>query len=162
MSNCCCPAPVDTEETRSVCPASGTVGAPVELITVKALLTEPALSRLSAIDHRFCPDPVCDVVYFNALGDCYRRQDLRVPVWQKEPFGARLVCYCFGETEGTIREEIETAEASRAVERVREHIAAKRCACDVRNPRGACCLGDLMAAVTRVEQAALARAGIAG
>ena len=128
----------------------------MELLTVKALLTEPALSRLSAIDHRFCPDPTCDVVYFNALGECYRRQDLRVPVWQKEPFGTRLVCYCFGETEGTIRDEIERAGVSRAVERVREHIAARRCACDVRNPRGVCCLGDLIDAVKRVEQAALA------
>ncbi len=145
-----------------MCPASGTAGAPVELLTVKALLTEPALSRLSAIDHRFCPNPRCDVVYFNALGDCYRRQDLRVPVWQKEPPGARLVCYCFGETEATIHNEIERTGASRAVERVREHIAAKRCACDVRNPRGACCLGDLMAAVTRVEQAARSREEVAG
>jgi hypothetical protein len=155
MENCCCPAPVDTSEKGSVCPASGTAGAPVELSTVKALLTEPALSRLRAIEHRFCPDPACDVVYFNARGDCYRREDLRVEVWQKEPFGDRLVCYCFGETEATIRDEIEKAGASRAIERVRAHIAAKRCACDVRNPRGACCLGDLIAAVTRVEQAAL-------
>jgi predicted HD phosphohydrolase len=73
-------------------------------------------------------------------------------VWQKEPFGARLVCYCFGETEATIRDEIEMTGRSRAVERVREHIVAKRCACEVRNPRGACCLGDLIAAVRRAEQ----------
>jgi hypothetical protein len=26
---------------------------------------------------------------------------------------------------------------------VRRHIEDRRCACDVRNPRGACCLGDL-------------------
>ena len=162
MADCRCPAPVDAQENGSVCPASGTAGAPVELLTVKALLTEPALSRLRAIEYRFCPDPRCDVVYFNALGDCYRRHDLRVPVWQKEPFGTRLVCYCFGETEVAIHDEIEMAGASRAVERVREHIAAKRCACEVRNPRGACCLGDLIAAVTRVEQACLSSEEVAG
>jgi len=152
MANCCCPAPVDTHENGSVCPSSGTAGAPVDLITVKALLTENALSRLREVEHRFCPDPSCDVVYFNALGDCYRQRDVRIPVWQKEPFGARLVCYCFGETEATIYDEIEMTGRSRAVERVREHIAAKRCACEVRNPRGACCLGDLIAAVRRAEQ----------
>jgi hypothetical protein len=37
--------------------------------------------------------------------------------------------------------------------RVREHIAAKRCACDIRNPRGTCCLGDVDAAVKRVQAA---------
>ena len=39
--------------------------------------------------------------------------------------------------------------------RIREHIAAQRCACDIRNPRGACCLGDVMAAVKRLEGATL-------
>jgi hypothetical protein len=151
MSNCCCPTPAETSHKTSVCPASGTSGVPVHLLTVKALLTEEALTRLRVSDHRFCPDPRCDVVYFDALGGCFRRGDIRVPVWQKEPFGARLVCYCFGETEVTIRREIETDGASDAVERVRGHIAAKRCACEVRNPRGACCLGDVIAAVTRVE-----------
>jgi hypothetical protein len=38
------------------------------------------------------------------------------------------------------------------VARIREHIAAQRCACDVRNPRGACCLGDVMAAAKRIER----------
>jgi hypothetical protein len=151
MSQCCCPVPADTQPNTSVCPASGTAGAPVDLMTVKALLTTDALSRLRVIDHRFCSEPSCDVVYFDASGGCYRRGDIRVPVWQKEPFGARLVCYCFGETEATIRQEIETTGSSRAVDRVREHIAAKRCACEVRNPRGACCLGDLIAAVKRVD-----------
>jgi hypothetical protein len=33
------------------------------------------------------------------------------------------------------------------------HIDADRCACDVRNPRGTCCISDLIAAVKRVEAA---------
>jgi len=53
--------------------------------------------------HRFCPNTDCDVVYFDAAGSLYTRTDVRVPVWQKEPFGERMVCYCFGETEADIR-----------------------------------------------------------
>ena len=34
-----------------------------------------------------------------------------------------------------------------AVDRVRAHIAAGRCACEIRNPKGTCCLGDVIAAV---------------
>jgi hypothetical protein len=67
-----------------------------------------------------------------------------------ERTGARLVCYCFGENEADIRREIEEHGASRAVERVRAHIAAGRCACELRNPRGVCCLGDVIAAVKRM------------
>jgi hypothetical protein len=90
------------------------------------------------------------VVYFDEAGRTYAKADIRVPVWQKEPFGARMVCYCLGENEEDIRAEIETTGDSEAVERVRRHVDAGRCACEVRNPRGVCCLGDVGAAVTRV------------
>lgn len=119
------------------------------LNTVKALLTPAALARMTGSSHRFCPDPACEIAYFSP-GDIYTVLDLRVPVWQKEPAGVRMVCYCFGENEADIRREVENHGASRAVERVRAHITAGRCACELRNPRGVCCLGDVMAAVRRV------------
>ena len=125
----------------------------MELQTVKALLTDTALRRVGLFPYRFCADASCDVVYFDLDGASYRTGDIRVPVWQKEPFGKRTVCYCFGESEASICAEIAAAGQSDAVERVRAHIAAGRCACEIRNPRGACCLGDLSAAVKRVETA---------
>jgi hypothetical protein len=132
---------------------SRTQGKPVELLTVKALLTEAALQRINTVAHRFCPDPSCDVVYFDAEGATYGKNDLRVPVWQKEPFGDRTVCYCFGVSEESIRAEIQATGRSEATTRVRAHIVAGRCACEVRNPRGVCCLGDVAAAVKQVEVA---------
>ena len=74
-----------------------------------------------------------------------------MPVWQKEPPGRRTICYCFDETESAIARELRDTVHSDAVERVRAHIAARRCACEVRNPRGACCLGDVIAAVERAR-----------
>ena len=138
-----------------VCPATGTAGKAVELLTVKALLTETALGRVTPSQHGFCADSACHIVYFTVDGTTYSRAELRVPVWQKEPFGERMVCYCFGESEAGMRHEIRTTGRSHAVERVRAHIAAGRCACELRNPRGTCCLGDLGNAVTRVSAAAM-------
>jgi hypothetical protein len=69
------------------------------------------------------------------------------------PSGDRQVCYCFDETEASIRREIVETGRSTAVQRIREHIAADRCACDVRNPRGVCCLGDVIATVRRIAAA---------
>ena len=151
MANCCCPDVADTSDRASRCPVSGTRGVAVPLETVKALLNARALTRFAAVEHWFCPDPSCDVVYFDMEGACFDRGDVRVAVWQKEPAGDRVICYCFEEREATIRGEIRTTGHSVAVDRVREHIAAKRCACDVRNPRGACCLGDLLSVVERIE-----------
>lgn len=127
----------------------------MQLQTVKALLTELALQRLHATHHRFCANDACDVVYFDDGERTFRTDDIRVAVWQKEPTGGRTICYCFGETESAIRDEILRRGQSEAERRVRTHIAACRCACDLRNPRGTCCLGDLRAAITRVEASLL-------
>ena len=146
----CC-ARNDSEPHVARCPKSGSAGRPVGLQTIKALLTERALARLEPGDYRFCDDAQCDVVYFSGAGSQFDIEDLRVPVWHKQPAGSRMVCYCFGESEASIGAEIESTGRSFAVERVRQHIAAGRCACELRNPRGTCCLGDLMAAVRRAE-----------
>src|SRR5579859_1243758 len=152
MSSCCCPEKADGPVTVR-CPASGAPGTAVEERTVKALLTERALQRFVPAEYRFCPDANCEVVYFSAQETRFSIADIRVAVWQKRPFGDRRVCYCFGESEASIREEIASAGQSSAIDRIREHIAAGRCACDLRNPRGACCLGEIAAAIARVETA---------
>src|SRR5881628_1995880 len=126
-ADCCCAGRRPGSEAASFCPESGTRGAAVELQTVKALLTETALRRVGLFPYRFCADASCDVVYFDLDGACYRKGDIRVRVWQKEPFGTRTVCYCFGESETSMRAEIAATGHSDAVERVRAHIAAGRC-----------------------------------
>src|SRR5581483_10536016 len=152
MSDCCAAKAEPASKNTAACPVSGTTGATVELQTVKAVLTTEGLRRVTAAAHRFCADPTCDIVYFADDGTTYSRQDLRVPVWQKEPAGARMVCYCFGENERDIRTEVVNTGTSDAVERVRAHIKANRCACELRNPRGTCCLGDVGAAVKRISE----------
>jgi len=130
-------------------------GTPVQLQTVKALLTEVALRRVQLTHHGFCANPTCETVYFGDAGDQFGTDEIRVPVWQKQPSGERLLCYCFGETESGIRSELSEHGRTDVVARIREYIAAQRCACDIRNPRGACCLGDVIAAVKRIEGAML-------
>jgi len=152
MSSCCCPEKA-VESTGSQCPKSASAGTAVDLQTIKALLTESALRTLKPGKYWFCPDGGCDVVYFDADGTWFGAEALRVPVWQKLPFGSRPLCYCFGESEASIRAEVEANCRSLAVERIREHIAAGRCACELRNPKGTCCLGDVIAAVKRAESA---------
>ena len=151
----CCDLPA-VEPGALACSACGERGATVQLQTVKALVTEVALRRVQLTHYRFCGNPACKVVYFGDAGDHFSTRDLRVPVWHKEPVGARLLCYCFGETESVIRSELIERGGSDVVNRIRRHITAQRCACEIRNPRGACCLGDVIAAVTRIETTMLA------
>ena len=72
-----------------------------------------------------------------------------VPVHAKHPGNDGIpVCYCFGYTEKSIRDEIEQTGASTATASITAEVKAGRCACEVRNPKGSCCLGD----VARVER----------
>ena len=153
MDDCC--DSIVAEPGAPACATCRVRGIPVQLQTVKALLTESALRRVQQTHYRFCGNPNCDTVYAGDAGDQFDTDDIRVPVWQKEPAGHRLLCYCFGETESGIRGELLEHGGTEVVARIRAHIAAQRCACDIRNPRGTCCLGDVMAAVKRIEGAML-------
>jgi hypothetical protein len=120
------------------CPVTGVIGRPVDTITLKALLRPPGLATLDPLaQHYYCPDPGCDTVYFGA-GRTFVRTDVDVPVLAKEPAGDVPVCYCFGWTRDRLR-----AAGSVAAQEIRGHIAAGRCGCEVNNPQGACCLGDV-------------------
>lgn len=151
----CCRPGVASNQGRS-CPRCGQAGSLVETQAVKASVTDEALARIPHAAFRFCAVSSCPVVYF-AETTTFATTDVRVPVWQKLPAGDRTICYCFGENEGGIRAEILRDGRSEAVERVRAHIKARRCACDIRNPRGVCCLGDLLAAVARASEDIKAR-----
>src|SRR5712692_3829620 len=155
MEQACRCAPVETPSgvVVSRCPTCATAGVAVDVSTVKALLIEQALRRFDVTDFRFCAEAGCEVVYFGSNGQTFTASDVRVPVWQKQPFGQRMICYCFDENEAAMRAEVEQHGESEAIERIRHHIKAGRCACEVRNPRGSCCLGDVIAAVKHVEAA---------
>ena len=156
MADCCCPGPDHTDQAVG-CRVCRTAGKPVDSLTVKALQSDAALARYEHAAYRFCPDATCAVVYFAESGPTFTTADVRERVWQKESPGDRTICYCFGENEADIAREIERTGQSAAVQRVRAHIAAKRCACEIRNPEGACCLGDLLAAVERLHQSRMSR-----
>ncbi|PYQ47790.1 MAG: hypothetical protein DMF78_22800 [Acidobacteria bacterium] len=148
MSDCCEVETTGAGPTH--CADCGQPGRAVHPITVKALLRPEALARLSGSAHRFCPTSSCPVVYFGE-GEAFDRQEIAVPVLQKEAPGDRTVCYCFAISEGDLRREIAETGRSMAAQRITEHVKACRCACEVRNPQGSCCLGNVAAVVKALK-----------
>ncbi len=120
---------------------------------MKAMLRPEALMRLSAPEHRFCATPECPVVYFG-IDEVFDREEIVVPLFQKEPAGYRPVCYCFGIGEHHLRRELVETGRSTAAARITALVKADRCACEVKNPQGSCCLGNV-AAATKAAKAAL-------
>lgn len=142
----------------TTCPVSGTVGLHVRLITLKALLKGDALRRLDGKTYRFCPDSNCDVVYFDRPADSvFRKHDLTTRVGQKESEAPIPICYCFDITMADLSKDIVAGGKPRIPAEIAVHVSAGHCACEVKNPQGSCCLGDLTKALTRLGLQNLAR-----
>lgn len=153
MTDCCkTPAEPTKPKDRLLCPQCGCEGQPVGWATVQALLKPDALSIVNRCQYAFCETPHCPVVYFAADGTQLTKEHVRVQVGLKETENPVLVCYCFHMTERLIHEEVQRTGRSSASARIRAEVKAGYCRCEVENPSGRCCLGN----VIRVEQQATA------
>lgn len=151
MSDCCVPTEQRTTSGHP-CPVCGTSGRAVQVITVKSLLIPEALATLEPdLPYWFCPDPRCDVVYFNETGT-YRTDQVKVAVFQKDAGEGVSVCYCFGWTRKRIRTELLETGRSTAVDTISGHLRAGRCGCEVNNPQGSCCLGNVRSVIQSFQK----------
>ena len=133
------------------CPRCGEPGNPVPEVTLKALLRGPALERRKRSEHRFCSTANCPIVYFGT-NESFTGDDLNVPVFQKEPPGNRTVCYCFEVKESDVRRKMSPDGISPVFAKITQLVNADLCACELKNPQGNCCLGNMGRIVrSRVE-----------
>ena len=144
---------------RPTCPTNGRIGRPVDTLILKSCLAVP-LTELRATDYHFCREPDCPTVYYAVDGSqVFDEAALRERVYQKHPDDDDImICYCFQHTIGSIRAELVATGSSTVVEAITAGIQANKCACDIRNPQGACCLGNVHRLVARLHD----QLGLAG
>lgn len=153
MSACCGPTGCGTtQETSDLCPSCGVKGTSVDSVTLKALLTPEGLRRGIPPAPRYCANVDCPTVYFdNKVLVTFDEHEVVVPVHAKHPESDHVpVCYCFGHTPSSIREELLRRGKSTVTATVTAEVKAGHCACEVRNPKGSCCLGDVSRAERRL------------
>ena len=140
------------------CPACARPGKTVDTLTLKAMLAHP-LTELRGVEYRFCRTPECPVVYYSADGEQqFLERDIREQVHNKHPDDDGVyVCYCFRHTPESIKKELALTGRSTVVAAITAGIQAGQCACDMRNPQGSCCLGNVRAVIDRAEAAGSAR-----
>lgn len=123
------------------CPRCGQHGLRITLATVQAQVAI-SLRALSARSYQFCAAPGCEVVYYAAGAPPILRDQVREPVFQKDPAADVPVCYCFRFSRGLL-EQGSDAERSAILAEIVAGTRQGQCACELRNPQGSCCLGNV-------------------
>lgn len=153
--DCCAPSGVCSNDMQS-CPACGCRGQSVERSTVAALVAGSVPARQA---FWLCRERDCGIAYFGDAGARVPVSDLRfLPAFKSESPEA-FVCYCFLHPRSEIESELRHDGISTLVDRIAVKVKAGECACEVRNPSGRCCLGEVRAETVRLmRDALLARA----
>ena len=147
MRESCCSVPA-AESDGARCPASGFEGRPVDWTTVAALTAGPLPARQQ---FRLCRDAGCDVVYYGSAGTVLETGDLNVqPGFKNGSDG--LVCYCFLHRRADIARQLGETGRTDLFDSIQAEVEAGNCACEVRNPSGKCCLGEVRQAIRNFEQ----------
>ena len=166
---CCCPPEAGRDVCElppqnfqrppsdiNACPVCGMKGKPVQGQTVKALLSV-SLREVQDVDYLFCKTPSCPVVYFSPDSEqIFGVEQVRERVYQKEPDSVGVfVCYCFRHTVGDIL--AASSESRNAIlDDINIGINTGQCVCDLRNPQGSCCLGNVRGLIKRIPTPAVA------
>jgi hypothetical protein len=153
LADCCNAKEQIFENSDSaICPSCKSKGKKVKLITLKSMLKPTRLDSLNAgLTHYFCSSRDCDVVYFDAGKKTYLLSEIKVPVYQKDDSSTVPICYCFGWTKEKIEEYVKKGLGSKPVNHIRENIKENRCGCEVNNPQGSCCLGNVTSYINKLS-----------
>ena len=152
--DCCCSGANTSKETpQNACGGCGETGRDVSRQTVFHHVKSEKLSSIGEEEYKFCSSQNCAVVYYAVSGQTFMIDDTRELVTSKTMGDARPLCYCFGFTEGFARREIARTGESSVSKQVSQFIKEKLCVCEIRNPSGACCLGEVNKAVKQLIEA---------
>lgn len=137
MQDCCATPPTASE--GECCPISGQKGRRVPWRTVAALTVVELPARQ---DFWICLDPECDVVYFGRNGIVITGDALHVEPGFKAGQKNPTVCYCFNVRESDLCGDCPE-QRNAVLQMIQDRIREQSCACEVRNPTGKCCLGEV-------------------
>ncbi len=156
MSSCRPGDGCDTRRERAAagvaCPLCGATGRVVGDETIRAILKPGYADGLLGVERRFCQTRDCVVLYYGADGRVVEKGAAQGRVGVKETEDPVPLCYCFGFTRADVRREVAERGYSDIPARINAEIWAGRCACEVKNPSGACCLGEVKAAVSEATE----------
>lgn len=138
--------PEDTGQRH--CPKCQSLAAAATAEAVEEHLTSEALANISRTAW-FCPFPRCEVVYFDTFERIATIEQLKYPVWPKDPDAP--LCSCFGLKREDIEQDIQEGGVTRTREAVtKAKSSAARCA--TLAPDGHSCVAEVQRYYMKLKQ----------
>ncbi len=141
--------PVLPANQAPLCPV---VNAPTTLVGANTVGRHALVPELPVTTFGFCDAPHCDVVYVGTDGTLIRKDRLRTRVGVKETEDPIPVCYCFGLTADQIARDLVANGRSTIRAYIEQQVRAGRCQCEITNPAGRCCLGNVSQVISKHGQ----------
>ncbi|MCH7763373.1 MAG: hypothetical protein IIB95_06475 [Candidatus Marinimicrobia bacterium] len=153
MSDCCSVSHTETKSTEIKCPSCDQKGKQVDLLTIRSITRRdfPHYGELTKGFLCLNPDDAT-VYYFSNLDFIVNQDDVVTDIGFKTNSNTKTVCYCFRHTKHDIIDDYLKHGKSNIENDVRQKVKDKQCTCEVSNPKGKCCLGDIRTVIKGVEE----------
>lgn len=150
----CCSTDKNSKKKVSDCTSCSQIGSTVKLETLKSLLTEESAKNIDGnLSYRYCKNSDCEVAYYSqSSGQYFKVENLKVKATHKDQGLEVNVCYCFGYTRKKVLEEIRSTGQSNIVQEIKSKMKDIGCRCEISNPQGSCCLGNVTAWVKHASK----------
>jgi hypothetical protein len=129
----------EPDEVPSRCPACETTGQPVGPETLNAQLSSEVRRSLAESAY-FCPDNLCDVVYFDDYSAVVTRTDFNRLIPTKD--AEAPICSCFGIRREDVEQDIAEGQVTRTKEALQK-AQSSDARCTTKAPNGRSCIQEL-------------------
>jgi len=145
--NCCSTQP----KGKVICPNCGEKAKGILGKTLDALLTTQTKNSLVCLDgFYYCKTATCKTVYFRDE-ITLTQESVEVVVGLKEGANPATLCYCFEWSKERIKKELLDTGKTIALDDIKAKMENPGCSCEVMNPSGGCCLGDVTQAIKEIK-----------
>ncbi len=142
----CCVIPFDSKVNKgnTLCPNCGKEGKAVPLITIRAQVRRDHHRYSQLTTGYYCTSAEDDLVYYFADSDTtIWKTDLVEPGPVKGKGDDTMICFCFRHRRQEILDDYRKNGKSVIEIQIRKKVKAGACSCEVSNPAGKCCLGNV-------------------
>jgi len=129
--------------TQNTCPICNNKAKDVSPITLSHIIRKDYQKQISSLKgFYYCKTIDCEVVYFKG-NELINQDKLIKEVGLKIWASVSTICYCFNWTKEKMEEEFSTFGETNAIKDISSKMTTDKCACEVNNPSGTCCLKDV-------------------